>query len=269
MTVVDLAAAPGRKVVERFTARGVAIELGFLFVLASNAAVAQPEARVLFAGAPDLSEAAPNAVHPLACFDPRKPKKHRFAKGEACLSLLPRRSVLVGEQTTVRTAERARLSCDKPVVGLKVSGRPDPLVEWPSYTVRSTSRRDATVVELDALAAHLGRPRGALTSARVVEIDVDHDGRAERFLAADVDRKPDESGGFGVLALFRGDAIVVLERAKGESLAIEHVIDLDGDGRLELIIGWSYWEAGGYVAVLQLVGDKLVLLSTADYCSPC
>lgn len=234
-------------------------------LITSAMAHAEPQARIVFASAIDVSDEARNAIYPLACFDPTDGITKR---GAACLPLLPPRAFVFGaRKARVRAGRTIELSCTNKVQGLVVDRAPPHLVEWPSSSAKTATEKPATAAERRAL-MHL-LPRGKeLHDVTVTRFDVDADGTLEAFVSGTIGSR-DQQDSYGLLALWRGDHIVVLEQAEETSLRVEQFVDLEGDGKWELVISHGYWDAGSYTTVAKLVDEKLVLLSDAEYCNPC
>lgn len=226
---------------------------------------AEPRTRIVFAPAIDVSDEARNAIYPLACFDPTDGITKR---GAACLPLLPPRSFVFGaRKTRVRTGKAIALSCSKTIQGLVVDRSPAPIMEWPSATAKPAIEQRATATGRRRLQRLL--PRGKeLGEVTVTRFDVNGDGSLETFVSGVIGNR-DTPDSYGLLALWRDDQLVVLDQAEQTSLRIEHFVDLEGDGRWELVIGHGHWDAGGYGTIEKLVDDKLVPLSDAEYCSAC
>lgn len=240
--------------------------IGVVGVLITSAmAHAEPQARIVFASAIDVSDEARNAIYPLACFDPTDGTTKR---GAACLPLLPPRAFVFGaRKARVRTGKAVELSCSSTIQGLVVDRSPPHIMEWPSATAKPAIEQRATATERRRLQQLL--PRGKdLGDVRVTRFDVNGDGSPETFVSGVIGNR-DKPDSYGLLALWRGDQLVVLEHAEQTSLRVEHFVDLEGDGGWELVISHGHWDAGGYGTVEKLADDKLVPLSDAEYCSAC
>jgi len=119
------------------------------------------------------------------------------------------------------------------------------------------------------------------------EVDLDGDGRKEQVVearspeyekAVAVDGPPVPVGGFSGVFLIQGSggnaktnmvagAIHPNGLAEGgapEQFELSHVADLNGDGAMEILVAWHYYEGGGVVAA-QFKGGKLkAVLQASD-----
>ena len=234
---------------------------------------------VIFSVENDLDGASGSAMGllPLACYDPTRGV---VSGGAGCLVLLPTRAKVATADGTLRTSGPRRVVCalngkKLPGIGVtdrsaaRVNGR---LAMWPRFEVRSLARREPSAVDVAALRTLVADARGDHPAhERLVVIgwsgDLDGDGVEVRLWAVAIGRGYDDEGTrVGALVLARGTAPpVILVRETGTAFDLAGVVDLDGDGHVELVITRALFE-GSKTSVERVNGDRLERIGGGAYC---
>jgi hypothetical protein len=203
-----------------------------------------------------------NLLVPLVCYDGARA---RFETRDPCLKLLPASArVTLSDGRSAAIKKRTKWLCDGDssryaAVELKLGEIAAPWATWPKFEVKTAAEQEPSADELKRVRAAaqetLGHaPKGEL-QVNAKSLDIDGDGKPERFF--DVTAGFHE-GEYELSALYfvsgRARDVVELHRSNDDSYSLLGGVDLDGDGRLELIVESSYYE--GDATIVESIDDK-------------
>jgi hypothetical protein len=224
----------------------------------------------------------PYALVPLACFHPGQ---HRLAAGQTCASLLPPGAeVALAGGKRVKLTGKARTACDSwpqaPALGFSGDAEGGYYGVWPPDRLREVeavpeAQRPLSAAEKDAVRvgvlSQLEMVR-ELSFPQVTEVVLERGARPTRIASAEASREGAKTTTFMALFRLAGKAELMLQEpvepaAVDERLTVDNVMDLDGDGRRELLL-----EATGtdeHLAFIAEYGDGVLRrLSRWKNCAP-
>lgn len=223
------------------------------------------------------------SLFPIACFNGALKQAQG---GQTCLDLVPERTI-VGKAggETLEVVGRVPVPCagedeaaaDKALTATPVSRgfQPSPTSAWAVWPVsKATSvltiptpgsppAIDAT--DLEALTRAARASGGSLTAslqiAQVMSADLDGDGRNEMFFVGSFraqDEEPSNEAWSGLLSKsgVEPPQIAVLQQDMLDTYEVLAILDIEGDGRMEMLVRSSYYE-GMAVSLFRLAGGRL------------
>jgi hypothetical protein len=157
---------------------------------------------------------------------------------------------------TLEMEKRSQWLCDGsgdrfPAIAVKGDPGAAAFAAWPKLDLKRTKDEPASASELKQIRKAVRErlkhaPKGRLEFAQAVSLDIDGDGKPERLFSITVGPHDEE---YELSALFVGfgrapENLLELHESSWDVWSVLGGVDLDGDGRLELVMESSYYEGG-------------------------